>query len=118
MEGMLFLACACGMKIKVPKSYKGKDVDCPRCGKSVPIPVAVAAVAGAAAAGEEILGPATEEEPAAAAPADETLTIKYRPGRWQSFRCACDWTVNLSPNFKGSHVRCPGCGRDIRVEQA
>jgi heat shock protein HtpX len=121
MEGMLFLTCACGMKIKLPKSYKGKEVDCPRCGTAIPIPVAVAAIAGAAAAGDEILGPAAGEEPAvagAAAGQAGSLTVKHQPGQWQSFRCECGWTVNLSPNFKGSHVRCPGCARDIQVELA
>jgi heat shock protein HtpX len=120
MEGMLFLACTCGMKIKVPKSHKGKEVNCPRCGNGIPVPVAAAAIAGAAAAGEEILGPAAgaATAPETTASRAEPLTYTYRPGQWQSFRCECDWAINLSPNFKGSHVRCPGCNRDITIERA
>lgn len=33
--GYLFLACACGLKIKVPPGYKGDEVRCPRCGRTL-----------------------------------------------------------------------------------
>jgi len=111
--GMLFLTCACGLKIKLPPSFKGGEVDCPRCHRSIPVPVAVAAVAGAAVLGDE-LGP----ELAAEAPEARELSYTYKPGQWQSFRCPCDRTINLSPNFQGSEVRCPACGRSIRIDRA
>ena len=33
VNGFAFLSCACGLKMKIPPNYKGKDVKCPRCGK-------------------------------------------------------------------------------------
>jgi len=52
MEGLIFLACACGLKIKVPKSYKGEKVPCPACGQVMAIPTAALAAAGAIAAAD------------------------------------------------------------------
>jgi len=34
-SGYAFLACPCGVKLKVPPSRRGKPVDCPRCGRSL-----------------------------------------------------------------------------------
>ena len=28
-----FLTCVCGLKLKAPPEYQGKEVTCPRCGK-------------------------------------------------------------------------------------
>ena len=111
--GMLFLTCACGLKIKLPPGFKGKEVECPRCSRELPVPVAAAAIAGAAALKDE-LGP----ELAAESPEPPEVAVTYKPGQWQSFRCPCDRAINLSPTFKGSHVRCPSCGRSIRVDRA
>jgi heat shock protein HtpX len=33
LENYKFLACSCGLQIKVPKDFKGKEVKCPRCGE-------------------------------------------------------------------------------------
>ena len=45
-----FIACACGLKMKVPPEYKKKDVKCPRCGRSNPVPPPELIAAAAAAA--------------------------------------------------------------------
>jgi len=120
MSGFLFLQCACGLRIKVPPTHEHDSVQCPRCGRAIPIP-AVAAAAAAAAAGLEAAGKgatvsdvAGEEEQAA----PEGYSYTYTPGKWQSFRCACGWTINMSPTFAGSQVKCPGCGRMVNVERA
>lgn len=34
-----FIACACGLKIKVPPDYKEKSITCPRCGRKNEIPL-------------------------------------------------------------------------------
>jgi heat shock protein HtpX len=111
--GMLFLTCACGLKIKLPPGFKGKEVDCPRCGRPVPVPVAAAAVAGAAGLGDE-LGRELSDEP----PESREVSFTHQPGQWQSFRCPCGRAINLSPSFEASQVRCPSCGRSIRVDRA
>ena len=37
-NGFLFVPCACGVKIKVPPSFAGATVRCPRCGAEDPVP--------------------------------------------------------------------------------
>ena len=95
MGGYLFLTCACGLKVKVPPGYKKDEVHCPRCGRVTPIPRAVMAAAGTAAAAE---------------------LAGRQMGEWQSFRCPCGWTVNLSPGHSARQMVCPGCGRTIRTD--
>jgi heat shock protein HtpX len=34
----IFLTCACGLKLKIPPNYKGKDLKCPRCSRMHDIP--------------------------------------------------------------------------------
>ncbi|MHC4479943.1 MAG: M48 family metallopeptidase [Planctomycetota bacterium] len=122
LGGLIFLTCVCGLRIKVPPTYERGEVRCPRCRRAIPIPVAAAtAVAGALAAAEgaEASGGGryaptdVENLPKAA-----EFSYTYRPGQWQSFRCPCNWTVNLSPSFSGTHVECSGCGREIKIERA
>jgi hypothetical protein len=38
------------------------------------------------------------------------------PG-WQSFRCACGGSVNLSPAFQGTETECPKCGQLIQIDR-
>jgi heat shock protein HtpX len=35
VNGFLFLTCACGLKIKVPPTFKANALDCPRCGRTL-----------------------------------------------------------------------------------
>jgi len=53
LHHFIFLACACGMRVKVPPEYKKPSVGCPRCKRS--LQVAQAELAKADAAGR-ILG--------------------------------------------------------------
>ncbi len=113
LNGMLFLSCVCGLQTKVPEGYEQDEIRCPRCGRVVPLPVAAAAAAGAALAAESM-----EEEPRRPEPRKrEPLTVEHTPGRWQSVRCACGRTVQLSPSLSADHVTCRSCGRAIRLER-
>jgi heat shock protein HtpX len=115
-EGMLFLTCACGLRTKVPPSYQGESVRCPRCGRQIPLPKAAAVAAAAATA----LGAAAGGQgPAPAGPtAEQPLSVRHTPGQWDSVRCACGHTIQLSPNFSAPTVLCRSCGRTLRVETA
>lgn len=53
LHHFIFLACACGVRVKVPPEYKKDHIDCPRCHRS--LTVAQAELAKAEAAGR-ILG--------------------------------------------------------------
>jgi heat shock protein HtpX len=37
-NGLLFIPCACGVKLKVPPSYAGGTIRCPRCGAEHEVP--------------------------------------------------------------------------------
>jgi heat shock protein HtpX len=37
VNGFLFLTCPCGLKLKVPPSFKANAVECPRCGRTLPL---------------------------------------------------------------------------------
>ena len=119
-EGLLFLTCACGLRTKVPPSYDKDEVSCPRCGRMLPIPKA-AILAGAAAAlvaaqqASAGVPAAAGAGTAAAAQSEQPLSVYHAAGQWGSFRCTCGATVELSPSFSGSQVRCRSCGRTIAV---
>ena len=117
LAGFLFLACPCGVKIKVPPSYTEKEIHCPSCGRALELPRAVQAAAGVFAA----LGAQTpaESEQMMRERAREAPPLKYTytPGQWQSFRCACGRTIQLSPTLAATHIPCPGCGRVTIIER-
>jgi heat shock protein HtpX len=37
VSNFAFLACPCGLKMKIPPTYKGKQVTCPRCSRSLAV---------------------------------------------------------------------------------
>jgi len=96
----LEIPCACGMIIKVPPEFKQSEVVCPRCGTTHEVPSAKPIEAQAAGAARE-----------------QTYQRK-QAGAWESFRCACGQTVQLSPLFAGSHVVCPACKSTIMIAGA
>jgi len=110
LGGFLLMRCACGWKIKVPPAYKGSHVRCPGCGKQIAIPTAVFAAAAAAAgeAGDVEAGTEGREVP--------PPVFRHRSGQWESFRCRCGETVQLSPSFSAPAVQCRACGQTTKVE--
>ena len=89
-HGYVAVNCGCGAEINVPAGHTDAAINCIRCGQTLPIPAAV---------------------PVAAAPATYTRT---RAG-WESFRCLCGRTIQLSPAMAAPQVLCPGCGRTIQI---
>ena len=110
LGGLLFVLCACGMKTKVPPAYKRGQIRCPGCGKMIAVPTAVLAAAAAAAGEVGDVQPAPKGREAAPA------VFKHRSGRWESFRCRCGETVQLSPSFSAPSVQCRACGQSTTVE--
>lgn len=102
IAGMLFLDCICGLRIKVPYGYMQDHIFCPRCRHRLIVP----AVELTEKAQEKTAGDG-EKSKTPEAP----LTYKFKPGIWQSFRCACGHTFNLSPNFSGTRLKCSHCNR-------
>jgi hypothetical protein len=88
----------------VPPGFKRDSLPCPRCGTVHEIPAV--AVAAAAAKGKKSAAPAG------------AMTYRRKGSDWESFRCSCGKTVQLSPTFSASQVRCPGCKKKIAVTGA
>mgnify|MGYP001025372569 CR=1 FL=1 len=110
LDGMLFLTCACGLKMKVPPTFEMSEVRCPRCSRTLPITTAALATAVSEGAPDLL-------EEADRQPAPPPAVIEHRAGQWTSFRCSCGRTMQLSPNFRLAQVRCPACRRFTSVRR-
>lgn len=102
-----FLVCVCGLKMKIPPDFKRENVDCPRCGRNIEIPIAeLAAVTAGAAAVDK-------QTPGASGPGPQVYTRKGRG--WESFHCNCGRLVQISPSLEVPSVRCRDCGSIIQI---
>ena len=90
----LMVPCACGLRLKIPPGLHTVRLKCPRCGRLHELPRAQAAQS--------------------AAPAPQ-LTYRRRTTGWESFRCACHHTLQISPNFNAASMTCPKCDRRIVI---
>src|SRR5207249_1426493 len=99
VHGYLPVRCNCGLEINVPEGYERNEIRCIRCGSVLPVPVASAP-------------PSTlDARPSAQPP---LLYQRTRTG-WESFRCACGRTLQISPAFSAPSIRCNDCGRTIQI---
>jgi heat shock protein HtpX len=92
VDGLLPILCTCGMQLKVPQEHKKDTVSCPRCGVSHDIPKAKQNTS-------------------------EKTQVYHRSGSgWESFRCQCGKTIQLSPMLAAGSINCQGCGESITIE--
>jgi heat shock protein HtpX len=102
--GYIALSCTCGLEISVPERYERPEIRCFRCGSAWPIPKAVPPVMSA------------EVSESGRIPVGATPLRFARSGRgWESFRCGCGRTVQISPAFSAPRIRCRNCQREIEV---
>ncbi len=117
--GFLLLPCVCGVRMKLPPEYASPTITCARCGREHVIPRAeqlrdaptLVASAGAVTATQrpEATGSSPKPPP--------VMTSYRRKSRdWESFKCGCGQTLQLSPGFSAPAMECPACGRRIRIE--
>jgi heat shock protein HtpX len=104
-SGYMRLKCNCGLEISVPEGYEQDSIRCPRCSSILPIPAAAST---------------PPPPPASSAPVPPVIPLAplqyHRTGTgWESFRCACGSTVQLSPAFAAPQITCNKCGRTIQV---
>jgi heat shock protein HtpX len=105
LANFLFIPCACGVKIKVPPTSTLTSIVCPRCGREHPITTATPA-----------LEAMRNAAPKADSQSSETPLRYQRKGNgWESFKCSCGQTIQLSPGFEAPHIDCPKCGRAIEI---
>jgi heat shock protein HtpX len=123
MADFLFIACVCGVRIKVPEDLDRSKVPCPRCGREHDVPRAEA-VAAVAAVGEVVKGgvdAATQGKEAAAAAtgavpgAGQVLRYRRKGDGWESFKCSCGHALQISPAFRGNAMSCRRCRRKVEI---
>jgi ssDNA-binding Zn-finger/Zn-ribbon topoisomerase 1 len=99
--------CDCGKKISAPDSSAGKTAKCPACGKPLLIPPErSAASAPSSAAAARPVG----KKSAAAAAASRVETV--------SVTCACGKTLKAKASLMGKAVKCPACGKGVKIGSA
>lgn len=104
LHGYIPVPCTCGMTTRLPQSYSGSQVNCMRCGTLLNLPTPA----------ERAKGRTGEPAPA---PAERQMTYRRKsPGTWETFRCVCGHSIQLSPQFTGLQMRCPKCRCDIRFQ--
>ncbi len=92
------IPCMCGVKLKLPPEFKRSALDCPRCGRTHPVP--------------GVGGHAGKLPP----PPPEKMTYHRQGKGWEVFQCgACGHNVQLSPNFAAKYTNCPKCNRRIEI---
>jgi heat shock protein HtpX len=118
-SGYAFIACVCGLKIKVPPDYEDPSIECPRCERHNEVPLAVLAGIG------EVLdragvGDVPEAQPSKLSQKADAAQgpLEYtRKGRgWESFACSCGKLMQLSPAFKANVMQCRNCGRVTNIK--
>ena len=108
-----FLACVCGLKMKVPPDFKQSKLACPRCGREHDVPLATIA---AVTAGIESITPG-RTSPIPPQPTVAQPLVYTRKGTgWESIKCTCGRMRQLPPNFAGTHLTCSDCGKKIQIK--
>lgn len=105
MYGYITVDCDCGSKLRVPETFESSEVICIRCGRKNPLPAAKERFAYTL---EKV---ASKQDQSSAPP----LMYERKQGGWESFRCTCGNTVQLSPSFSGTRLFCSRCRRKIEV---
>jgi heat shock protein HtpX len=98
-HGYLSVHCNCGLDIDVPEGYEQDTIRCLRCGSVLPLPAAK---------------PGWIDN----VPAPNVPPMLYQRSRqgWESFWCECGKTIQLSPAFAASTIRCNSCGRSTSIK--
>lgn len=113
-HGYMRLHCNCGLDISVPEGYEQDTIRCVRCGSVLTIPAAAPAPpAPPAATAIPPIIPGIA--PPVLAATGALQFHRTNPNSWESFRCACGKTIQLSPAFAAPHLTCTSCGRTITI---
>ena len=112
----VFIACLCGMKIKVPPDFKKEKLACPKCGRVHQVPLAEFKEAAAVLAAGAAIGGKLGEKEAKPSIKEEKQIYKRVGTGWETFSCRCGKAMQISPSFRGSHMKCTNCNRTVDIE--
>ncbi len=104
---------SCKASLKVQDNLAGKKIKCPRCSQVVAVPSTKpeAALAAARAPAPSVSAPAAETSTSAA-------TKPAAPSGTVSVPCGCGKKLQVRAELAGKAVKCPGCGKTVRVPGA
>ncbi|MGI6394281.1 MAG: M48 family metallopeptidase [bacterium] len=102
-NGVLFMPCACGLKIKAPPTIGKSQIRCPRCGRYHTVPSVTSGV---------------DHSLDKTKPVDGAMMAFKRenPDSWESCLCSCGHAIQLSPLFRGRQVICKKCKSKIQID--
>lgn len=102
VQNYAFLACTCGLKIKVPPDYQKPNIVCSKCWQALANPFV-----------KNSEGAALQYK---AARQNEGFVYERKSRGWESFACACGKLIQLSPQFQGRWVTCHQCHRNTEIK--
>jgi heat shock protein HtpX len=115
MNDFIFITCPCGMKLKFPPEYAGRQAACPRCRRMHTVQKPDAHTFSGMLHSSSAMGSGAPGSKVQARAQD----VQYQPGQWQKITCAvCGHGYEISPCFGGSRLTCSGCGSVIRLTPA
>lgn len=109
LGGYLFVACPCGLRLKVPPDFKHPQVRCPRCGRTHDVPTAAIVTT---TVGEALRQTGQPRRKAAPPP---PARYRRKGTGWESFKCTCGHTIQISPAFKAPVLHCGKCRRKYEI---
>lgn len=108
LDGYITVNCPCGLRTNVPMEHEGNEIHCVRCGRTLPLPTAEESESSPASEAGSLQGNAAQPP---------SVYVRHTNG-WESFRCPCGRTLQLSPSFAAPQLSCTACGRKITVLQS
>jgi len=108
----IFLTCACGLKIKLPPNFKKPNIACPRCGRNHEVPLGDVNMAAAmlkTGVSDQVRNQEGQKRP-------QVTEYQRKNKGWETFACSCGKMVQLSPQFAGNQIQCPGCKTKINIK--
>ena len=123
MHAFVFIACACGMKLKIPPEWPGSKIRCPRCSRVHDVQAPGSSetedtLKSAAAFSRGVAGQSAECDQQAMGPMGKPQHAARFPGSWQVIVCqGCGTSQQLSPSFSPGFLKCRRCGQTIILTQ-
>ncbi|MFH1707680.1 MAG: M48 family metallopeptidase [Planctomycetota bacterium] len=112
MNQFAFIACACGLTMKIPPDFKKPTLACPRCNRVHQVPLAELIAAGAVLSAAGVGGVAAPAAASASRPAPPSgpFTYQRRGKGWETFTCAqCGRPLQISPSLAAPSLICRAC---------
>jgi len=123
LHAFAFIACACGMKLKVPPEWPESKIRCPRCNRLHDVKAPGSSeiedtLKSAAAFSRSVAGQSAGQDPQTMPTMTPPQHAARIPGAWQAIVCqTCGTPQQISPSFSPDFLKCRRCGQMIILTQ-